>query len=285
MSRIRPRLTYANVAATLALVFAMTGGAYAASKFIITSTKQIKPSVLSQLKGKAGPAGRTGAVGAQGPAGAAGAKGETGTAGKNGENGVAGKDGTSVTSVEKASGVLGPCKEGGSEFTAASGKTYACNGAKGKEGSPWTLGGTLPSEKTETGSWAFKNPTASVVLSLAIPISFTLPLEAALAACDPTETPAGCKVHFINAAGEEVVNGAVGIGEPTVDCLGTVAAPTAKPGNLCVYTGAATGLAAGSEQIRSAATGANGASVAGAQISANVTAGAEGYGTWAVTAP
>jgi hypothetical protein len=59
-TRLRPRFTYANVTVTLALVFAMTGGAYAASKFIITSTKQIKPSVLSQLKGKAGPAGAGG---------------------------------------------------------------------------------------------------------------------------------------------------------------------------------------------------------------------------------
>ena len=45
-SRIRKRLTYANVAMTMALVFAMTGGAYAAKKYVITSTKQIKPSVL-----------------------------------------------------------------------------------------------------------------------------------------------------------------------------------------------------------------------------------------------
>ncbi len=30
-SRIRKRITYANLAMTLALVFAMTGGAYAAS--------------------------------------------------------------------------------------------------------------------------------------------------------------------------------------------------------------------------------------------------------------
>lgn len=36
---IRKRLSYANVAVTLALVFAMSGGAYAASRFVITSTK------------------------------------------------------------------------------------------------------------------------------------------------------------------------------------------------------------------------------------------------------
>jgi hypothetical protein len=37
-SKIRKRLTYANVAMTLALVFAMTGGAYAAKHYLITST-------------------------------------------------------------------------------------------------------------------------------------------------------------------------------------------------------------------------------------------------------
>ena len=45
---IRNRLSYANVAMTLALVFAMTGGAYAAQRYVVTSTKQIKPSVLAQ---------------------------------------------------------------------------------------------------------------------------------------------------------------------------------------------------------------------------------------------
>lgn len=44
--RMRGRLTYANVVASLALVFAMSGGVYAASKYVITSTKQISPKVL-----------------------------------------------------------------------------------------------------------------------------------------------------------------------------------------------------------------------------------------------
>ena len=115
-SKIRKRLTYANVAMTLALVFAMSGGAYAASKYIITSTKQIKPSVLKSLKGAKGATGAAGAAGAQG---AQGLKGETGAAG--------------------AAGVKGDKGD---------------KGETGATGSPWTAGGTLPSGKTLKGDWS-----------------------------------------------------------------------------------------------------------------------------------
>ncbi|HTD58778.1 MAG TPA: hypothetical protein VK672_07775 [Solirubrobacteraceae bacterium] len=90
-SALRKRLTYANVAMTLALVFAMTGGAYAANKYPITSTKQISPKVLKALKGatgKNGANGANGATGATGPGGPAGANG-TGTPGSNGKSVVA----------------------------------------------------------------------------------------------------------------------------------------------------------------------------------------------------
>jgi hypothetical protein len=50
----RIRFTYANVVATLALVLAMSGGALAASHYLITSTRQISPRVLKKLT--AGPA-------------------------------------------------------------------------------------------------------------------------------------------------------------------------------------------------------------------------------------
>ena len=60
LAAIRKRVTYANVAMTLALVFAMSGGAYA-SKYLITSTKQISPKVLKTLKGAAGKTGPAGA--------------------------------------------------------------------------------------------------------------------------------------------------------------------------------------------------------------------------------
>lgn len=62
-----------NFVAWLALFVALGGTSLAASHYVITSTKQIKPSVLKKLTGK------TGAKGPQGPAGAAGLAGAKGS--------------------------------------------------------------------------------------------------------------------------------------------------------------------------------------------------------------
>jgi hypothetical protein len=72
----------------------MTGGAYAAKKYLITSTKQISPKVLKALQGKAGPAGANGLAGASGKEGPAGPAGPPGPPGPKGENG---KDGSPWT--------------------------------------------------------------------------------------------------------------------------------------------------------------------------------------------
>jgi hypothetical protein len=83
---MRKRLTYANVAATLALVLSMSGGALAASHYLVSSTKQISPKVLKKLKGATGKAGTTGK---EGPAGKEGAQGKEGKEGKEGKAGSA----------------------------------------------------------------------------------------------------------------------------------------------------------------------------------------------------
>jgi len=77
----RRHVSYANVVATMALVFAMGGTAIAAKHYLISSTKQIKPSVLRSLRGSAGPKGATGLQGAPGKEGAAGKEGKEGKAG------------------------------------------------------------------------------------------------------------------------------------------------------------------------------------------------------------
>lgn len=68
-----------------ALVLAMTGGAFAAGHYLITSVKQISPRVLKSLHGKQGRRGFRGATGAAG---------KNGTNGTNGANGADGTNGT-----------------------------------------------------------------------------------------------------------------------------------------------------------------------------------------------
>jgi hypothetical protein len=212
---IRKRLTWANVAMTLALVFAMSGGAYAAKRYLITSTKQISPKVLKTLQGKAGPAG---APGTQGPVGATGKDGAPGSPGEKGapgesvamkaaaateckkEGGVAftvggktaaacngkeGKTGESVTNTALAKGDA-HCEEGGAELKVGGGTpTYACTG------SPWPAGGTLPKGATEKGVWAVNGlPQGFEGLSTLLgSISFTIPLAAALDAAHVNVVP------------------------------------------------------------------------------------------------
>jgi hypothetical protein len=79
---MRRRLTYANVTATLALVFSMTGGALAAKHYLINSTKQINPKVLKKLRGKPGPQGPRGIQGGQGTQGIQGPAGPEGQSGR-----------------------------------------------------------------------------------------------------------------------------------------------------------------------------------------------------------
>jgi hypothetical protein len=84
LEALRKRITPATLIAVLALVLAMTGGALAAKKYVITSTKQISPSVLKKLTGSPGPQGASGAKGDPGPAGRDGTNGTNGTNGQTG---------------------------------------------------------------------------------------------------------------------------------------------------------------------------------------------------------
>ncbi len=262
-SAVRRRLTYANVAMTLALVFAMSGGAYAAGKYLISSTKQISPKVLKSLVGKAGPAGKNGTNGTNGTNGAPGAAGEKGPQGPQGPEGKEGKQGE-------------PGKEGKA-------------GEPGKNGlSGFTK--TLPPEETETGAWSYGDTPAPAGPQplLYIPISFSIPLSVELG-----ET----QVHFINAHNEEVVfpepvgktvfGGSAEVEQKSKECTGSAAAPTAAPGNLCVYV-AEQGERPFLRPFQTPGTYpfGSGAGTTGTILRMKAESeGKSGYGTWAVTAP
>jgi hypothetical protein len=103
MGLLRRHLTYANVAASLALFLALGGAAYAATQLPKNSvgTNQIRKEAVTagkiakktrqQLQGQRGPAGQQGP---QGKTGKTGAKGATGARGAQGNTGVPGADGT-----------------------------------------------------------------------------------------------------------------------------------------------------------------------------------------------
>ena len=96
--------------AIIALFLAFGGSALAVNHYLITSTKQIKPSVLKQLKGAKGVKGATGATGAKGDTGAQGVKGDTGATGPSGSArayGAVAKDGTLTRSKNATVTALG----------------------------------------------------------------------------------------------------------------------------------------------------------------------------------
>jgi hypothetical protein len=97
---MRRRPSAATIIALLALFFALGGSAVAARHYLITSTSQIKPTVLKALRGTAG---RVGPQGLQGPQGAQGAQ---GPAGAQGSAGPAGAPATALWAVVNAGGSL-----------------------------------------------------------------------------------------------------------------------------------------------------------------------------------
>jgi len=247
-SSLRDRFGTAGlVVAVMALVIALVGTAYAASKLNSKQKKEVE-KIAKKYAGKPG---------APGTPGAQGAKGDTGAPGSNGSNGKSVVVGTATAGECPTSNPPGGAtvEVEGSPAT----KKKICNG---KEGSPWTDGGVLPSGATETGAWSLITQ-ASDFGTAAIPaISFTIPLAA--------------DIEFSNTH----------INQPeTEDCPGTAEEPLAKEGHLCIYVGANFGVtlvnALNPEQLSVGGAGNTGALI----LAEGAAAGKVAWGTWAVTAP
>jgi Collagen triple helix repeat (20 copies) len=249
MLSLRNRFGIPGVIAVIALVFAMFGGAYAASNGgggKATASAKAKKGP----RGPKGPKGDPGPAGPQGPAGPAGAKGDTGAPGAAGQDGTNGKDGTSAEATSFA-GSKGTCNEGqgGVEVKSAKPTAYVCNGKEGP------LIETFPSGKTMTGQWSYADAQGD-----AVSISYPFKLATAVATA---------KVIFLKE----------GEGE-TTDCPGTAENPKASNGTLCIYD--QKGPAEPAEQFLQEFFGTPWSSVAGATV---LLIEQYGYGTWAVKAP
>ena len=301
--------TPALILSIVALILALAGGAYAAGGGLSGKQKKEVEKIAKKFQGT-GPAGATGA---------------NGTNGANGTPGTPGKDGTSVTGThfadseggcteggvkfESASGTAyacngtkgtnghsvtgtpfadseGGCTEGGVKFEINGSETFACNGGKGEKGDAGETGftETLPPGKTETGTWSFfytrlHSEEEEPYELRRVPISFPIPL-----ATPPSTNECGvdgsrCQVH-------RVAERQTGSGP----CAGgTALEPKAAPGNLCIYEGDMTSSAEG-ENFYLSPSGGTEVGESGLLWAVFLTPGAigteaEGYGSWAVTAP
>jgi len=153
LKRFRFRPTYSNVVATLALFFALAGGAWAATQLPKESvgSKQLKNGAVTPAKlsgaaksGMTGARGEAGPQGALGPRGNEGSRGEAGSDGATGPQGIRGATGaTGATGAHGETGDQGPRGERGPE-----GPT----GPQGDQGVPGPRGYTgEEGEKGERG--------------------------------------------------------------------------------------------------------------------------------------
>jgi hypothetical protein len=155
LKRFRFRPTYSNVVATLALFFALAGGAWAATqlpKESVGSTQLAKgavtPAKLSDQakKGFTGARGEAGPQGALGPRGNEGQRGENGAAGATGPQGIRGATGATgatgsrgepgETGLRGERGERGPMGEHGEKGDTGQQGQRGLEGQPGPEGDP-----------------------------------------------------------------------------------------------------------------------------------------------------
>lgn len=282
-ARLREQFsTAALILSALALVFALMGGAYAASQANSSKTKVVYKQGKRGPKGPKGDKGDPGSPGAAGLAGAPGTKGDPGIQGEKGAQGSQGSKGDPGKSVKVTPiPVGGPdCDElGGAEVEVKdepSTATKVCNGAKGdqgiqgQKGDPWTPNNTLPPGAELRGLWAFNGTPGETEGGgpALVPISFEIPLASELREFN----------NQIHISGDSDFN---------TYCQGSAEEGTVKPGNgsqLCVFVVPTLLVGASLTAVEGLSfQGERWTNQMGAILQFNVTdPKAHGMGTWAV---
>jgi hypothetical protein len=245
-NRIHQKLGTAGfIISIVALVAALGGGAYAASGGLTAKQKKEVTKIAKQYAGKPGAQGPQGPVGPQGTAGADGSAGAKGATGPAGSQGTAG-----------STGATGP---------------------EGPEGSPWTAGGTLPAEATETGIWGTgpTSPAGAKSFQISFPIPLAVPPTSVVKVPPTKESEPGCPGRGGGTLSEGY--------KPTT--------PEADPGFLCIYVMTEESASVGNPFVFEYSAGFEewvstvGASTTGTLLSASCSAQCQVGGTWAVTGP
>jgi len=242
----------------LALVFALGGTALARhhstarSRYLITSTSQISPSVLAKLKGRPGPPGPPGSgplgpqglqglvgpiglPGERGPQGGVGPTGETGPRGLNGQGGNNGERG--APGAAGATGATGPT--GPSGGPAGPPGPTGPTGPTGSGGTGGTGGGITNTVCTEA-TVAPKRITCKLktlgteqgTWSASISVSASGPQTQANGVVDfnpeyPEEPSTLTVFYKPESENNKLIEG----------CLGSTNEPVSEPGKLCVIRG------------------------------------------------
>ncbi len=263
----------------VALVAALSGGAYAASGGLTGKQKKevekIAKSVSKPGKtGATGPAGttgakgETGATGGQGPQGGPGGQGEPGAKGETGAAGASGTEGNpgiSPTVVELSPTAAGKCEGvGGVKVIGVEPgeEGSACNGKNGTNG---TGGGGeypehLPAGRTMSGYWQILGAASPQIgtFGAVTTISFPLPLAVA------TSETVLVKESDPSQVEEE-------------KCPGTGEEPKASAGVLCLY------VLGNNSETEPLTLKAGAGKAFGAELVFEPSD--KGFGSWAVTAP
>jgi hypothetical protein len=314
-SQLRNRFGVPGVIAVIALVFAMFGGAYAASGGLTPKQKKEVKKIAKQearklvKAGPAGPAGPVGPAGPAGPAGAAGAQGAIGPEGPTGPTGADGADGTNGTNGNTilsgttapsaglgndgdfylrttTSEIVGPKTAGvwgsGTSLKGADGAAGEPGepGEPGPPGSPWVVG-TAPSNVILKGTWAIQQYTAAGAgETIHVPISTGVPV------------PTGPTLRV--AVGAGLVNTEEDQQVAEALCPGTAANPTISTGLaeefgqgvICIYAQEQTNLTPpeGASESTNFPLGSSGGGAV-ANFESTGAGVANGFGSWAMFTP